>query len=131
MFNVKSYVKGAALSAGQRMVNTVIAGATRGLPMNILSSATSTAESLFNAGSSFQSISSITSLKTDSLVNRGSDIYYAIAGKDPARVASAALRELRSVGAGDSDHHVYHVNPSSAIRAKRLRDADVILSAVS
>lgn len=129
-FNVDRFVKNTAKTVGQRIVNDVVTRATSGLPMNILSSASSTAQSLFNAGASFESISSLTSQRTDSLVNKGADVYYALAGKDPARVSSVVLRELRSVGSDTASFHVNNINPSSAISAKRKRDAEVIINAV-
>ena len=128
-FNVGSFVKSTAQSIGQRLINDVVSSVTSGLPMNLSSSAKSTAETLFNVGSSFKSISAFASQKTDSLVNQGSDIYYALAGKDPARASAADIKNLRRSNL-DTSKYLSEVNPSTKIKKKRREDASIIMNAV-
>lgn len=130
-FNVGNFIKGAAKPIVDRLLDDVISQTSRGLPMNVTSSAKSISESLFNAGSSFESISSLTSQKTDAIVNQGPDIFYALAGKDPARASAADLRRLRNINSDSTEHYINNINPSSAIEAKRRRDNEIIISAVS
>lgn len=129
-FNVGSFVKSTAQSIGQRLINDVVSSVTSGLPMNLSSSAKSTAETLFNVGSSFKSISAFASQKTDSLVNQGSDIYYALAGKDPARASGAEIKQRRRANVDSLGNYLNNVNPSTKIKNKRREAASVIMDAV-
>lgn len=128
-FNVNKFVKSAGKSIGGKLLDGVISAATSKLPMGLLSSATSTAESLFNVGASFDSISAFSTQKTDSIVNQGSDMFYALAGKDPARVAGADLKKLRRRGLENTNSYLSDINPSTKIAAKK-KNASMILDAI-
>lgn len=128
-FNVSNFVKTAAKSVEGKLLDSVISAATSKLPISLLSSASSTAQTLFNVGASFDSISAFSSKKTDSIVNQGSDMFYALAGKDPARVAAADLKKLRRRGLENVDTYLSDINPSSKIAAKK-RNASMILDAI-
>jgi hypothetical protein len=128
-FNVSNFVKTAAKSVQGKLLDTVISAATSKLPISLQSSASSTAQSLFNVGASFDSISAFSSQKTDSIVNQGSDMFYALAGKDPARVAGADLKKLRRRGLENVDTYLNDINPSTKIAAKK-KNASMILDAV-
>ena len=128
-FNVSNFVKTAAKSVQGKLLDTVISAATSKLPISLQSSASSTAQSLFNVGASFDSISAFSSQKTDSIVNQGSDMFYALAGKDPARVAGADLKKLRRRGLENVDTYLSDINPSTKIAAKK-KNASMILDAV-
>jgi hypothetical protein len=128
-FNVGKFVKNTAKSAGDRILGDIISSATSGMPINLISSAKSTAESLFNVGASYESISSFASQKTDSLVNQGSDFFYALAGKDPARASAADIKQRRRANIDNINTYLSEVNPSTKIKAKR-READIIINAV-
>ena len=128
-FNVSNFVKTAAKSVQGKLLDTVISAATSKLPISLQSSASSTAQSLFNVGASFDSISAFSSQKTDSIVNQGSDMFYALAGKDPARVAGADLKKLRRRGLENVNTYLNDINPSTKIAAKK-KNASMILDAV-
>jgi hypothetical protein len=128
-FNVNNFVKTAAKSVEGKLLDSIISGATSKLPINLLSSASSTAQSLFNVGASFDSISAFATKKTDSIVNQGSDMFYALAGKDPARVAGADLKKLRRRGLENTDTYLSDINPSTKIAAKK-KNASMILDAI-
>ncbi len=128
-FNVGKFVKNTAKSAGDRILGDIISSATSGMPINLISSAKSTAESLFNVGASYESISSFASQKTDSLVNQGSDFFYALAGKDPARASAADIKQRRRVNLDSIDTFLDEINPSTKIKSKR-KEVDIILNAV-
>lgn len=130
-FNPQSFVKNTAKTVADRIIGDAVSKATNGLPLSLLSSAASTAESLFNAGASFESISALTSQKTDSLINSGSDVYYALAGKDPARASAAEIKSRRTGGGSeDTSFYLNNINPTTAINNKRARDAEVIMGAI-
>lgn len=129
-FNVGSFVKSTAQSIGQRLINDVVSSVTSGLPMNLSSSAKSTAETLFNVGASFKSISAFASQKTDALVNQGSDVFYALAGKDPSRASAAEIKNRRRANTDSLNDYLNSVNPSTKIKAKRRDTASVIMDAV-
>lgn len=128
-FNVGNFVKSAAKDVGGKMLDDVISNATSKLPSSLLSSASSTAQSLFNVGASFDSISAFATKKTDAIVNQGSDMFYALAGKDPARVAAADLKKLRRRGLENVDTYLSDINPSTKIAAKK-KNASMILDAI-
>jgi hypothetical protein len=127
-FNIGNYIKSEVKSVDDKFLDGIVSGATSKLPVGLISSASSTAQSLFNVGASFESISAFTSQKTDSIVNQGSDMFYALAGKDPARVAGADLKKLRRRGLENTDAYLSDINPSTKIAAKK-RNAGMILDA--
>jgi len=128
-FNVGNFVKNTAKSAGDRILNDIVSKATSGMPINLISSAKSTAESLFNVGASYESISSFASDKTDSIVNQGSDFFYALAGKDPARVSASDLKQRRRANLDNIDTYLAEINPNTKIKSKRKQDS-IIINAV-
>jgi hypothetical protein len=56
-------------------------------------------------------------------------MFYALAGKDPARVAGADLKKLRRRGLENVDTYLNDINPSTKIAAKK-KNASMILDAV-
>lgn len=128
-FNVGKFVKSAAKTVGNKMLDNLVSSVTSQLPMNITSSARSTAESLFNVGASFDSISAFAAKKADSLVNQKAEVFYGLAGKDPSRVASADLKKLRSRAVEDTNQFLKEVNPSTKIQSKK-KDVSVILDGI-
>lgn len=128
-FDAGKFVKSAGKSVGNRMLDGLVSAVTSKLPISTISSARSTAETLFNVGASFDSISAFASKKTDSIVNQGSDMFYALAGKDPARVSGADLKKLRRRGLENTDTYLNDINPSTKIAAKK-KNASMILDAI-
>jgi predicted TIM-barrel enzyme len=128
-FNVGKFVKSAAKTVGNKMLGDLVSSVTSQLPMSTVSSAKSTAETLFNVGASFDSISAFAAKKTDSLVNQKAEVFYGLAGKDPSRVASADLKKLRSRAVEDVNQFINDINPSTKIAAKK-KDASIIMDAV-
>lgn len=129
-FNVGNFIKSAAKTVGNKMLDNIVSSVTSQLPMNITSSARSTAESLFNVGASFDSISAFAAKKTDSLVNQKAEVYYGLAGKDPSRVASADLKKLRSRATEDTNQFLNDINPSTKIASKKKKNASIIMDAI-
>jgi hypothetical protein len=128
-FNVGNFVKSSAKSIGNKLLDNVVSSVTSQLPQSLVSSARSTADTLFNVGASFDSISAFAAKKTDSLVNQKAEMYYALAGKDPARIAGADLKRLRTRALETVDEYIEDVNPSTKVAKKKL-NASMILDAV-
>ena len=128
-FNVGKFVKSAGKSIGNKMLDNLVSSVTSQLPMNITSSAKSTADSLFNVGASFDSISAFAAQKADTLVNQKAEVFYGLAGKDPARVASADLKRLRSRAVDDVGQYLNDVNPTTKIASKK-KDSSMIMDAI-
>lgn len=128
-FNIGKFVKSAAKTVGNKVLDDIVSSVTSQLPMNISSSARSTAETLFNVGASYDSITAFAAQKADTIVNQKSEIFYGLAGKDPARVASADLKKLRSRAVEDTNQYLTDVNPSTKIASKK-RDASIIMDGV-
>lgn len=128
-FNIGKFVKSAAKTVGNKLLDDIVSQVSSQLPMNITSSARSTAETLFNVGASFDSITAFAAQRADTLVNQRAEVFYGLAGRDPARVASADLRRLRTRAVEDTNQFLNDVNPSTKIENKR-RDASVILDGI-
>lgn len=129
-FNVGKFVKSSVKTVGNKLLDNIVSSVTSQLPMNISSSTRSTAETLFNVGASFDSISSFAAKQADTLVNQKAEVFYGLAGKDPARVASADLKKLRSRAVEDTNQYLLEINPSTKIASKKS-DSSVIMDAVS
>lgn len=128
-FNVGKYVKGTAKAIGNRVLDDVVSSAASKLPQSTVSAARSTAESLFNIGASYESISAFATQKTDSLVNESAEVYYALAGKDPVRAAASDIKSRRRANLDRVDIILEESNPTTKI-ARRKSDASMILDAI-
>lgn len=128
-FNVGDFVKSTAKSVVDNLLGDVISAATSKLPIGTLSSANSTAQSLFNVGASFESVSAFATQKTDSIVNQGADYFYALAGKDPARTSATDLASNRRKNTQSTNEILQNSNPSTKIKAAK-KTASVIVDAV-
>lgn len=119
-FNVGKFVKSAAKSVGSRMLEDVITAASSKLPLNTVLAARSTADSLFNVGASYESISAFATLRTDALIRDNAEEYFALAGKDPARSSASDITSLRRGGVDkDTSYFLNEVNPSTKIKGKK------------
>lgn len=127
-FNVGKFVKSAAKSIGSRMLEDIVTAASSKLPLNTVLAARSTADSLFNIGASYESISAFSTQKTDSLIRDNAETYFALAGKDPARASAAGITDLRR-GAVNSDtnFHLNEINPTTKIRGKKRESSDAFV----
>lgn len=127
-FNVGRFIKAAGKSVGSRLLDPVVTSASSGLPQGTVLAAKSTTDSLFNVGASFESISAFSTQRTDSLINDGADVFFALGGKDPARTAAADIERLRHSGFDNSaSYFLNEINPSTKIRNKK-RDASGVVS---
>lgn len=128
-FNVGKFVKSTGKAIGSRVLDDVVSSAVSKLPQSTVSAARSTAESLFNIGASYESISAFATQKTDSLVNESAEAYYALAGKDPARAAASDIKSRRRANLDSIDIILEESNPSTKI-ARKKSDASMILDAI-
>lgn len=129
-FNVGSFVKNTAKSAVQRLKDNVVGNVVAGLPSNSKLVASSTAESLFNIGSSYSSVSAITAVTTDTIIMGGAaDDYFAMAGKNTSRTAGSSIRSLRQIGNESTQSYLNDLNPATKIAAKAESNQTTILSA--
>lgn len=129
-FNVGKFVKSAAKNVANRVLDDVVSSATSKLPNSLQSTARSTADSLFNVGASFESVSAFATQRTDSIINQGGDIFFALAGKDPARAAAVDIAKRRRGNTEDLSTFVEEVNPSTKIAMKKREQAAAIIDAV-
>ena len=129
-FNVGSFVKNTAKSAVQRLVHNVVGNVVSGLPSNSTLIANSTAETLFNIGSSYSSVTATSSIKTDSIISGAANDYFGMAGKDTSRTVSSTIKALRQSGNEDTQTYLNNINPTTKIAAKSESNQVTILSAV-
>ena len=119
-FNVGKFVKGTGKSIANRVVNDVVTAATSALPTITVTSANSTAQSLFNVGASFESISAFATQRTDAIVSDASaDVYYALAGRDPARASAADIEQLRRPDTNNINLAAAELIPQTVIRNRK------------
>lgn len=128
-FNIGNFVKSSAKTVAGKLLDNIVQSVTSQLSSSISSNAKSTADSLFNVGASFNSITAFAAKKTDSIVNQKAETFYALAGKDPARVASVDLKRLRTRATEDVNSILQEVNPSTKIASKK-KDQSMILDGI-
>jgi len=127
-FNVGRFVKSSAKSVSNRILQDVITAASSKLPLNTVIASRSTAESLFNVGASYQSISAFATQRTDALVRDNAEEYFALAGKDPARASASDIASLRREGIDrDTARHLNEINPTTKIRMKKREASEAYI----
>ena len=124
-FNPLSFVKSNTLSPVARMVNSVVSSIVGGLPINTSTIARSAAESFFNIGASFDSVSALTANKTDALVSGARPEFFAMAGRVSSRISEANLVSGRQNSSISSGQYVREINPSTRIRLAREEAAAI------
>lgn len=130
-FNVGNFVKDQAKSAVSRILKGVIGNSTSGLPKSTQLVANSTAQSLFNIGASYESVSAFTSTKTDGIVSGGDPHYAAVAGKDVAKkTGTSSVSAARNIGSDDLSTYKSKLNPQTAIARKKASKSVEVISAI-
>ena len=128
-FNVGNFVKSTAKSSVEKMVNNVVKDIVSGLPGGSQLITSSTAQSLFNVGASYESISSAASAKIDNIISGGADEFFAMAGRVVNRTGGVSLAKLRRASNDSLNVFLKEINPTTKIAAKRSRNEIEILSA--
>ena len=127
-FNVGNFVKDTAKSAVTRTVDNIVGNAVAGLPLSTSLIASSSAQTLFNIGSSYESVSALTSVRTDNIISGASDAFFALAGRSVDRAGGVPISQLRRAGSSESlSLFLQEINPSTKIN-NRKRDQYEILS---
>jgi len=129
-FNAGKYIKNTAKSSVERMVNNVVSDIVSGLPGSTTLITSSTAQTLFNIGASFDSVSAFASSRTDNIISGAADEFFAIAGRTVNRAAGVDLSNLRSVSRESLNVYLQQINPTTKIASKRGRDEYEILSVI-
>lgn len=129
-FNVGNFIKSTAKSAAEKTIDRIVGNVVSGLPMNTRSIASSTASSLFNLGASYDSIQSLASSRTDSIVSRGADEFFAFAGRDVNRSSSADIAKSRMSSKTTTDAYIKGTNPETKIAGRRNLDEYEVFSIV-
>jgi hypothetical protein len=128
-FNVGNFIKDSAKSILGSAVDNIIGNVVSNLATNSRLPAQNIAESMFNIGASYQSISSFAATKTDAIIAGEGGEYYALSGKDPNRTGQAKLSDLRNTSITDASTYNQKVNPESAIQlAKNNRNIEVMMA---
>lgn len=129
-FNIGNFVADKSKSATQRLVDDAVGKIVGGLPMSANKIASSSAESLFNIGASYESIQALSSQKTDAIISGGADEFFALAGKVVNRTAGADLSKLRRTAGENINDYINRVNPATKIKSKRDDDGLTIISVI-
>lgn len=127
--DVGNFIKSTAKSALDRIIGKVVDNVANGVARSGRSAASSTAQSLVNAGASYQSMSSFAASKTDSVISKGDPRFAAKSGKDVAKTASVDITRVRQQGTESTSMYIDKINPQTAIEAKRREKAVEILVA--
>jgi hypothetical protein len=109
-------------SLASGVVNKIVSG----LPGNAGGVASSITKSLFDVGSSYDSVQAIASLKTDNTITRGSADYFAVAQKSIGRASAADIQKRRRA---DTNSNFTSVSPNAKI-AQAEANQDIIISTI-
>lgn len=127
--DVGNFIKNTAKSAIERIIGGVVDNVAKGVARSGRSAANSTAQSLVNAGASYQSVSSFAASKTDSVVSKGDPRFAAKSGKDIAKTAATSITRSRQQNTENVNTYIDKINPQTAIEAKRREKSVEILTA--
>lgn len=127
-FSADKFVKNTAKSAAEKIVSDVVSKTVSGLPMSSKLIASSTAESLFNIGASYESIQALSAQKTDAIISGAANDFFALAGKAVGRVAGANISKLRRSGNEDINQFLDKINPATKIKNSKKSNTPEIIS---
>lgn len=127
-FSADKFVKNTAKSAAEKIVTDVVSKTVSGLPMSSKLIASSTAQSLFNVGASYESIQALSAQKTDAIISGASNDFFALAGKAVGRVAGANISKLRRSGNEDINQFLDKINPATKIKNSKKSNTPEIIS---
>jgi hypothetical protein len=122
------FVQDTLLSPIEKIVGGITSSIVGNLPLNTTSVAKSTAETLFNIGASYDSISSISAAKTDSIISGAPDEFYAFAGKNVSRASGVDIAKLRGLQQETSQAYINEINPSTKLARVQEERADIFIS---
>jgi hypothetical protein len=126
-FNVGNFIKDSAKSILDSAVDNIIGNVVSNLATNSRLPAKNVAESMFNIGASYQSVSAFAALKTDGIISGAANEFYALSGKDPNRTNQAKLSDLRNTSTTDKVSYLQKINPPTKIaNAKTSLNPQVI-----
>jgi hypothetical protein len=108
-------------SLASGVVNKIVSG----LPGNAGGVASSITKSLFDVGSSYDSVQAIASLKTDNTITKGSSDYFAVAQKAIGRASASDITTRRVT----SQSYFTSVSPNAKI-AQAESNNEVIISTI-
>lgn len=128
-FNVSNYVKDADKPFTNRITDSIVNSTTYGLPTSSSTIATSTVDTMINAGASLTAAAELTAARTDNAIAGGSDVFYAIAGRDPTRASRVDLQKLRR-GKYNTKEYLNRVNPQTAIASYKSDNTIEIITVV-
>lgn len=128
-FNVGSFIKDSAKSIIGSQVDRVIGNTVSNLASNSKLPAKNVAESMFNIGASYKSVEAFAALKTDSIVSGASNEFFGLAGKDPSRIGSANMADLRGSSTNDIKTYLQKINPETKI-SKKKSDSNIEIVAM-
>ncbi len=121
-FSVGNFIKDSAKSIIDSAVDNIIGNVVSNLAANSRLPAKNVAESMFNIGASYQSISAFAALKTDGIISGASNEFYALSGKDPNRTNGAKLSDLRNTSTMDKVAYLQNINPATKIPDRKAND---------
>lgn len=124
-FSVDNFIKNTAKTAVSKILDNVVGNIGIGLPTNSKLIAKNTAESLFNVGSSYESVSAFSSQRTDTIISESSSDFFAFAGKSINRASESGVSSVRR-GIDNTKSYYMEINPETKV--KRKKDQYEILS---
>ena len=129
-FNVNDYIKPAGKPFTKRLTDPVVSSAASGYSGGAALIAQTQAENLLTtAGISSVNIKDNTETDTSNILSAASDIYFAIAGQNPARTTRADLEKNR-FGRMSTSNYLKSSDPATRIGAAIKGDTVEIISVV-
>lgn len=118
-FNPNDYAKNSGKPFVQRAVDPAVSSATNNLAASTRNIAQSTAEGLFIAGATAQSMATQAGIEADIMSSSASDAYYAMANKSVARATRSEIANARKSDGYSSSSYVDKTAPQTKIRRAR------------
>lgn len=108
----------------ESLANDVVNKLVSGLPGNAGGVASSITKTMFDIGSSYDSVQALASLKTDNVISKASADYFAVAQKAIGKASAADIAKRRI---SDSNANFTSVNPNAKI-AQAESNKEIVIS---
>ena len=126
--NASRFIVDTFKSPVRKIIDGISSAIFGNLPMNAIGVSQSSAKALFDVGAAYDSISSITAAKTDSIVSGAADEFFVFAGKTVNRAAGVNIARLRTMQSENPQTYINDINPSTKLARMEENRADLFIS---
>jgi hypothetical protein len=128
--NASRFIVDTFKSPVRKIIDGISSAIFGNLPSNAIGVSQSSAKALFDVGAAYDSISSITAAKTDSIVSGAADEFFVFAGKTVNRAAGVDIARLRTMQSENPQTYINDINPSTKLARMEENRADLFISVI-